>query len=189
MRGVLIKSASEQLLPGASTTPEPSVSSSILDLAESAGDSIVFTPATMPDDQTITTIALKGAYEMEAAMAKLTMQSSAQTNAQPPESPSPGTDNLAGETKEQLHNAIGDAAAKPNAHEELLASRRQPDDVPHTSDADSMPDDDDDPDEDEVSDGKTPDTEEMFGQHTETGQSEIRAPIKLKLSRKVLQTD
>lgn len=29
----------------------------------------------------------------------------------------------------------------------------------------------------------------MFGQHTETGQSEIRAPIKLKLSGKVLQTD
>lgn len=81
----------------------------------------MFTPATTPDDQTITTIALKGAYEMEAAMAKLNMQSSAQTDAQPPESPSPGTDSLAGETKEQLHNAIGDAATKPNAHEELLA--------------------------------------------------------------------
>ena len=142
---------------------------------------MMFTPASVPDDHTLTTNALKGAYEIEAAMANLTVSSTAQTFAK-----SIGS---AGETEKHLRKAIDDVAAKLEAHEQALASRRQPDDGAYTSDEESMPDDDDNSDDDEMSNEKTTDTQEMSDQHEKTGQSKARAPIRLKLFRKTPQTD
>lgn len=52
-----------------------------------------------------------------------------------------------------------------------------------------MSDEDDNSDEDETSNAKAPYTKEMPDKHEKTGLGEIRAPIKLKLFRKVSQTD
>jgi hypothetical protein len=142
---------------------------------------MVFAPASIPDDHTLTTNALKGAYEMEAAMANLTMSSTAQAFIKPPGS----TD----ETEKDLRKAIDDVAAKFEAHERARASRSQPDDGADTPDEESMSDGDDISDEDEMSNEKPPDKGAMFDQHENAGPGKARAPIKLKLFWKAPQID
>jgi hypothetical protein len=134
----------------------------------------------MPDDQTLTTNALKGAYEIEAAMANLTMSSAAQTSIKPPGS--------AGETEKHLRKAISDVAAKLIARKEARASRSQPDDGA-TSDEDSTSDDDENSNDDEISNEEMACTKKISGQHENTSSGKTRAPIKLKLFRKAPQTD
>jgi len=149
----------------------------------------MFAPATMPDDHALTTNALRGAYEMEAAMAKLALSPSVHVPVQSSASTGLSTDPLADAIEEQLRKAINGAAAKLKVHEETRASWSQPDDDSCTSDEESMPDDDDNTDEDETSGEKTPGTNEVPNQQEKTDLGETRAPIKLKLFRKTPQTD
>ena len=129
----------------------------------------------MPNDQALTTSALKGAYEMEAAMAKLALSTTSQNFIPSPAGAVISTDCLANTTEKHLRKAIANAAAKLKAHEEARASWSRSDNNDHISDEESTSDEDDKSAEDETLSEKT-------------GLGKARAPIKLKLFRKVQQT-
>lgn len=142
---------------------------------------MMFTSSTIPDDQAFTHSAFKGAYEMEAAMARLVLSPKFQNSVQSPTGAGINTDPLAGATEKQLRKAIDEVAAKLKVHEEAQASWSRPDDDSCTLGEENMPD--------ETLNEKTPDTKEMPIQPSKTGLCKTRAPIKLKLFRKAPQTD
>lgn len=108
-------------------------------------------------------------------MSNLALSTTPQNSVQSPASAGLSTDSLAGATKKHLRKAIADAAVKLKAHEEARASWSRPYDDDYTSDEESMSDDDDKSGEDETLSEKT-------------GLGKARAPVKLKLFRKVQQT-
>ena len=171
---------SQAFVPAGSARPSSCVTS-VLELAKNADGPMIFTSGTIPDDQALTNSALKGAYEMEAAMARLGLSPKSQNSVQSPTSAGINTDPLARATEKQLRKAIDEVAAKLKAHEEAQASWSRPDDDSCTLGEENMPD--------ETLNEKTPDTKEMPNQQSKTGLCKTRAPIKLKLFRKAPQTD
>jgi hypothetical protein len=162
----------KQLPLGACTPSQPSSpSSSILDLARTADAPMMFSPATMPDDQTIMTSALEGAYKLQPAMAAMAIQPYTQNSDQLPRS---SDDRLRGAADEQLRKANDGDAAKPKGHEDEPASLRADNGVNPCVD-ESMTVAAENPDEIKVPNEHSYHREETTGQYEQTDDTAINA--------------